>query len=98
MFGEAPSLHQGFAVYINCSLPIPPLVGPIKSRMNVTQIEMDDFEANGFSLSNQMIELPTIQIGSTSEEALPSATFVPSLRIVDIQSMRLVLVCSQIIF
>ena len=68
----------------------------IKCGTNLTQGEVDDFEASRVFLSTRLTELPLVQCGLFLEELLPNVDTIFLSATIDIQSMHLVPICSPI--
>ena len=67
------------------------------SRTNLTQVEVDEFEASGYSFSIGVTNVPSVHSGLPLEKSLPNNDPIPLSAHVDIEPMVPVLVCSQIV-
>ena len=73
-----------------------PLVWPIISGTNLTQAEVAEFEASGYSFSTGETNLPSVHSDLPLEKSLPNNDPISLSTPVDNEPMVLVPVCSQI--
>ena len=77
--------------------PALPLVWPIMSGTNLTQAEVAEFEASGYSFSTSETNLSSVHPGLPLEESLPSNDPISLSAPVGIELVVPIPVCSQIV-